>query len=318
MAHIGLIGEPSGFSHIGGINTLKNLLEAELSHRGDTTSVIKADTAIPEHTATLVVIGCSSPWAYRTAIEARLRKLSVTWIPCFHPPTHVRNKIKARMAGKALRLSQRIGIDVFTLSIAEKHHLDAGRCSVISLPFSIESNQPWTAETTWGYSDEHPRPFSVVYLGRPVAQKGWPQFLDLIERTRLPALAIVPTEPEGKRPQNLTLRISIKDCQVQQELRQASALFLPADYESFGFAQAEALRAGCCVPVIGEWPLWLDVAELDWRGFSPEEQAESLQRLMTNPGALRRLHEQQVSAWRLRPERMAPILPLFTKVTTPP
>jgi glycosyltransferase involved in cell wall biosynthesis len=126
----------------------------------------------------------------------------------------------------------------------------------------------------------------------------------------------VPTKPDGPKPENLTIRIGVDDIQVQQGLQQASILFLPADYESFGFAQAEALLAGCCVPVLGEWPLWLDVPELDWLQFSPEQQAQALKQLITNPDTLRRLGEQQVNAWRRRPERMAPMLPLITNGTT--
>jgi len=311
MAHIGLVGEPNGFSNIGGIHTLKNLLNAELLNRGDTPSIIKAGSPIPKQLAGLVVLGCSSPWAYQTAIRARLRGLSVKWIPCFHPPRHVRHKTKATIAATALRLGQRMGITVCALSKAENLYLDAGRCMVISLPFSIERGQPYPTEmeATQSCEDFRNRPFGVVYLGRPVAQKGWPQFLDLIMTTNLPALALVPSEPEGPRPHNLTLRVGVDNSQVQQELRQASVLFLPADYESFGFAQAEALLAGCCVPVLGQWPLWLDVPELDWRHFSREQQAQALKQLITNPATLRRLGEQQIKAWCGRPERMAPILP---------
>ena len=314
MAHIGLIGEPNGFSNIGGIHTLKNLLETELRHSGNTTSIIKAGSPIPKQLEALFVLGCSSPWAYQTAMRARLRGQSVAWIPCFHPPSHVRHKGKATIAAKALRLSQKIGITVCALSEAEKLHLNAGRCVVISLPFSMERGQPPLTELEGSRPCAHfnTRPFGVVYLGRPVAQKGWPQFLDLIVTTNLPALALVPTEPEGPRPHNLTLRVGVDDSQVQQELRQASVLFLPADYESFGFAQAEALVAGCCVPVLGQWPLWLDVPELDWRNFSHEQQAQALKQLITNPDTLRRLGEQQIKAWCRRPERLAPILPLIT------
>ena len=314
MAHIGLIGEPNGFTNIGGIKTLKNLLEAELLHRGYTTSIIKAGSPVPKQLTALIILGCSSPWAYRTAIRARLRGQSVIWIPCFHPAGHVRHKGKARIAAKALRLSQKIGITICALSEAERLHLDSGRCVVISLPFSIEHGQTWPTEveTSQQGASFQPRPFAVVYLGRPVAQKGWPQFLDLIVMTNLPALALVPTETEGPIPDNLTLRVGVDDDQVQQELRQASVLFLPADYESFGFAQAEALLAGCCVPVLGEWPLWLDIAELDWRQFSAEQQAHSLKELITNSRTMRKLSEQQIEAWRHRPERMAPMLPLIT------
>ena len=313
MAHVGLIGEPNGFSNIGGIYTLKNLLEAELCNMGYTPSVIRAGSPIPQELAGLIVLGCSSPWAYQTAIRARLRQHSVIWIPCFHPPSHVRHKSKAKIAAKALRLSQKIGITVCALSEAEKLHLDAGRCAVISLPFAIERGQGWSKalESTQPSELLGKRPFSVVFLGRPVAQKGWPQFLALIEATHLPALALVPTEPDGPRPQNLSLRVAVADSQIQQALRQSSVLFLPADYESFGFAQAEALLAGCCVPVLGEWPLWLDVPELDWRDYSLEQQSQALQHLVGNDEKHCDLHEKQKKAWASRPERNAPMLPLL-------
>jgi len=220
MTHIGLIGEPNGFSSIGGIHTLKNLLETELIHRGYATSIIKAGSPIPKQLTALIVLGCSSPWAYRTAIRARLRGQSVIWIPCFHPASHVRHKGKARIAAKALRLSQSIGITICALSEAEKLHLDAGRCVVISLPFSIEYGQAWPAEveTNQQWAHRPMRPFAVVYLGRPVAQKGWPQFIDLIVTTKLPALALVPTEPEGPVPVNLTLRVGVENDEVQKRI----------------------------------------------------------------------------------------------------
>jgi len=313
MASIGLIGEPSGFSNIGGIQTLKKLLENELLDSGDTPIIIKAGAPMPQEIAGLIVLGCSSPWAYQTALRARLRLQSVMWIPCFHPPSHVRHKSKAKIAAKALRLSQKIGVNVCALSEAEKLHLDAGRCAVISLPFAIERGEGWSKalEKTQPSELLGKRPFGVVFLGRPVAQKGWPQFLELIEATRLPALALVPTEPNGPKPRNLTLRVGVDDSQVQQALRQSSVLFLPADYESFGFAQAEALLAGCCVPVLGEWPLWLDVPELDWRHFSPEQQANALKQLVSNEETHCNLHEKQKNAWASRPERNAPMLPLM-------
>jgi len=318
MTSIGLIGEPNGFSSIGGIHTLKNLLEAELFARRITPRVIKAGSPMPHDLAGLIILGCSSPWAYQIAIRARLRQQAVTWIPCFHPPSHVRHKWKAKLAAKALRLCQSIGINVCVLSEAEKLHLDAGRCFVISLPFSVERRQASPSELESNQPNKllRKRPFCVVFLGRPVAQKGWPQFLDLIKATNLPALALVPTEPDGPKLENLTLRVGVDDSQVQQGLQQASVLFLPADYESFGFAQAEALLAGCCIPVLGEWPLWLDIPELDWRGFSSEQQAQALKQLITNPDTLRRLGEQQINAWHRRPERTAPMLPLITSLTT--
>ena len=92
-------------------------------------------------------------------------------------------------------------------------------------------------------------------------------------------------------------------------LRESKILILPSDYESFGFAQAEALLSGCCVPILGEWPLWLNVPELDWRGQSPPETAQRLRELLADPERLSQLRSRQMQSWNLRVERQAPALP---------
>jgi glycosyltransferase involved in cell wall biosynthesis len=128
---------------------------------------------------------------------------------------------------------------------------------VISLGFSRSLASPTTAAS-------EARAVDLVFLGRPTAQKGWPLFLEVARRTQLSSLAFVAYAPEPPPPSSLQLVVGASDVEVQRGLERSKLLLLPADYESFGFAQAEALALGCAVPVLGEWPLWLDVPELDW------------------------------------------------------
>lgn len=306
MKRIGMIGDRHGFSQIGGLRTLAHLMQDRLKELGHEPLVLKANSSFPPDLASLVLLGCSSPWAHGMAIAWRLRHPSrpVVRIPCFHPPQYVRHPKKAVVARLALRLGQRIGIGVCTLSEAERQQLEAGCCSLISLPFTVAGNlRDSTSER--GRS----RRYDLIFLGRPVEQKGWPRFLELTKRTRRPCLALISTPARGDIPTNLEVVVGAKEDRVHQGLCDAKVLLLPADYESFGFAQAEALLQGCCVPVLGEWPLWLDVPELDWRGVGLAEQATRLEKLLAHEQDRQALVEAQRLAWQKRPERSAPCLP---------
>ncbi|NDC36380.1 MAG: glycosyltransferase family 1 protein [Synechococcaceae bacterium WB9_2_112] len=232
----------------------------------------------------MVMLGCGSPWAYLQVLRQRLLRPTavILWVPCFHPPDHVRHTVKAHLARWALRLAQRANIEVRVLSAQEHARLDAGRCQGISLGF----------ERRFTLSEPQPdqaRPFDLVFLGRPTAQKGWPLFEHLAQRTGLPSLALLAHPPEQPPAAEITVITAGSDAAVQSGLARSKLLLLPADYESFGFAQAEALAMGCCVPVLGEWPLWLDVPELDWRGLDAAAIAARIQGLL-GPSAQWRWH----------------------------
>lgn len=126
---------------------------------------------------------------------------------------------------------------------------------------------------------------------------------------RLNGLAFVPFAPAstGKLPAQLRLVVAASDEEVQRGLRQSKVLLLPADYESFGFAQAEALALGCCVPVLGEWPLWQGIQELDWRGLCGQAIAAQLRQLLAVDQRWVALQRQQAQLWCRRPERQAPL-----------
>lgn len=317
MTTVGLIGDRQGFPHVGGIRTLALLLQQQLRIVGIDILVIHPHLPIPQTIESLVIIGCSSPWAYGLAIASRIRQpgRSIHWIPCFHPPAFVRHKWKSRIARLFLRRMQHLGINVHALSEAERIQLAAGRCSLISLPFSVESHRspalPAAAGTLSDADHSCRRSYDLVFLGRPVEQKGWSQFIQLVSMLPGVGLALVPSSPRGRIPPNLEVVVAAGNEAIAGYLREAKILFLPSDYESFGFAQVEALMAGCCVPILGEWPLWLDVPELDWRGLSIESWQRQLLQLIVDDQRREELVLRQSQAWAGRPERQAPLLPPF-------
>ncbi len=279
---------------------------AELQERGQQPRL--AQGWWPRLGQQLVVVGCSSPWAYLQLLRHRLTKpkSAPQWVPCFHPPGHVRHPGKARLARSALRWAQRAGVSVLVLSQSEHDHLDSGRCRVISLGFGRTQQ----AQACTQPEPTH-RPFDLVFLGRPTQQKGWPVFVEVVERTQLNSLAYVPYAPRSGHtvPSNLKMVISATDQEVRKGLQHSKLLLLPSDYESFGFAQAEALALGCCVPVLGEWPLWLGISELDWRGCSAERMAERVLALLSDREGWAVCRLEQQRRWRNRAERKTPLWP---------
>lgn len=308
---LGIVGERDGFSRVGGVNRLRQLLERELKNQGVSyRTVLPSDRDVGK-LGGLLVIGCSSPWSYSLVLRSRLLNPAqpVAWIPCFHPPQFVRHRLRAWIAKLALRLLQFLGVEVCVLSWAERKHLATVRCSVISLPFRFASSSPGAAAGIPADQAVPTRPFALVFLGRPVAQKGWTRFIELANRIGGPSLALVPSTPEGPLPSQLKVRVNASDEEVQALLRQCKILFLPSDYESFGFAQAEALLQGCCVPVLGEWPLWLGIQELDWRHATPSEQAIRIDDLLNDEPRRQALVVQQQQLWQNRSERRETVLP---------
>jgi len=306
---IGLVGDRGGFSQTGGIQTLAQLLSQRLRREGFTYRILTQAQNSTDGCSGLVVVGCSSPWAYGMVLKALLGRplLPIHWIPCYHPPCFVTHRRRAHLAGWALRRLQRFGVRLHAMTQDEYVCLNRGRCSLSSLPFDCESSiqkRSGNAVTT-----QSTRPYALVFLGRPVDQKGWPAFLEIVDQLGWPCLGLIPYQPSERIPANLTLLVGGQDGDVAAGLRESKILILPSDYESFGFAQAEAMLSGCCVPVFGEWPLWLNVPELDWRGLSIPETARRLRELLAEPERLSQLRSCQMKGWNLRVERQAPALP---------
>ena len=306
---IGLIGDRAGFLQTGGIRTLVQLLKCRLDNEGLRYRILTATHAATTDCSAVLVVGCGSPWAFGLALKTLLQRprLFIHWIPCFHPPQFVRHRLKARLALWALRRLQWMGVHVYTLTQAEHATLNNGRCTMLSLPFDCEKT---FAESKGPHVNSilHRR-YALAFLGRPVAQKGWPQFLKIVKSLDAECLALIPFHPTEICPENLKIDIGLSDADISEQLLQCQLLILPSDYESFGFAQAEALLSGCCVPVLGSWPLWLDIPELDWRLLTTSQIAERAQALLTQPAALQSLQTQQLQSWMRRPERRAPPLP---------
>jgi glycosyltransferase involved in cell wall biosynthesis len=119
--------------------------------------------------------------------------------------------------------------------------------------------------------------------------------------------AIVPTPPPEHAPVALHHRPG--DAQVQALLHQAKLVLIPANYESFGIAQLEALLAGCVVPILGHWPLWDGCAVLAWQGLDPAELAQRCELLCGDPRRRRRLLQRQLQYMRQHPILATPVLP---------
>ena len=306
---IGLVGDRAGFSQTGGIQTLVQLLGLRLRSENLPYRIVTQTRPSTDDCNSLVVVGCSSPWAYGVVLKALLAKpgLPIHWIPCFHPPRFVNHRRRAHLAGWSLRRLQHFCVHMHAMTKEEYDSLNRGRCFLSSLPFDCDSCIQKRSEGAM--ATKSPRPYSLVFLGRPVPQKGWPAFLEIVDQLGWPCLGLVPFQPSDHLPANLTLLVGSKNDEVAEGLRQSDILILPSNYESFGFAQAEAMLSGCCVPILGEWPLWLNVPELDWRDLSALEITQRLRELVAEPDRLSKLRYQQIQGWYQRAERQAPALP---------
>ena len=92
-------------------------------------------------------------------------------------------------------------------------------------------------------------------------------------------------------------------------LAQAKLVVIPANYESFGIAQLEAVLAGCVVPILGHWPLWDDFDQLHWSTKSTAELANLCQQLCSQEGLRRKFHQHQLTYLRQHPILKTPVLP---------
>lgn len=254
----------------------------------------------------LLVFGCDQPWAYLKGLAVLLLcpSVRVFWLPSFHDPNHVRHRSRARWARWLLQLLQALGVTVLAQTEHERLLLDGGRCllSNHAFPPLLAAARPWNPSVG-------ERPVDLLFLGRPTVQKGWPRFLELVERTGLRAAAIVPTVPDHPAPAGLALELAPDQARIRELLVQARLVLVPSDYESFGLAQVEAVASGCLVPVLGRWPLWDGFPWLQWQHCSGETLARRCLRLCRNEPLRRRLAARQWQFLRCHPALAAPFLP---------
>jgi glycosyltransferase involved in cell wall biosynthesis len=316
---------PSGFRELGGIRSVANLVVthwarqtperplATLQTQPDPAGVLEGTQAIRRlrRADRLILLGCDSPWAYGLALRARLLPphRSVHWLPSFHDPNFVRHPRLARLAGWVLRRLQVLGVNVHAQTPHEQTLLQAGRCHLSShaMPKTVLQRLQHSQNTL---ALAH-RPVDLLFFGRPTAQKGWPRFLELCQRSGLKAAAIVPTPPPnwtglGQGPE---LWLAPASSDLPALLSSAKVVLIPSDYESFGLAQLEALACGCLVPILGRWPLWDDFPLLRWQRCGLVEMEQRCQRLCGSERLRSRLVRQQRQHVLGHPILQVPALP---------
>ena len=256
----------------------------------------------------LLIVGCDCAWAYGLAVLARLRQLPVSWLPSFHNPAHAVHPSKAHLAQLVLKLLQNIGVAIYAQTAIEQSLLQSRfspRCllSGHGLPAKIRKMLLRGDLPNHGEN----RPIDLLFLGRPTLQKGWPTFIALARSTQLRCEAIVPTKVD--EPDGITLHHCPTDNEVEQLLHQAKLVVIPANYESFGIAQLEAIAAGCVVPILGDWPLWDGFSVLQWQHLTADQLASHCEQLCNVSAQRQWLHQQQWGHLCRHPVVHTPILP---------
>lgn len=267
----------------------------------------------------LLVVGCDVIWGYLTILYARIKGLPVAWMPCFHDPRSAIHRRKAYLAQLAIRAIQALGVNVYVLTPHEAELLDScrGKCRLSShaLPHSLRLQLQHTQSGHKAIRNPSislktlSRPIDLLFLGRPTAQKGWPVFEAVATQSKLRCEAVVPFTPPSHQPGDITLHIHPSDLEVTELLAQTKLVVIPANYESFGIAQMEAVLAGCVVPILGHWPLWEDFDQLHWSKKSIAELANLCQQLCSQEGLRRKFHQHQLTYLRQHPILKTPVLP---------
>lgn len=318
---------PEGFNAIGGLykiaQEIVNWLEAQPCQPRMAT-LSRASSGLLKHTTHcrqlqsgdhLVIVGCDSPWAYGIAIVSRLRGLPVSWLPSFHDPKYAIHHNKARFAQAALKGLQLLGIIVYAQTKYEQQLL---RCSWVDHCFLSSHGLPakirQELQASRPSSSSSNRPIDLLFLGRPTRQKGWNKFLRITQSLNLQCAAITPTLPNEING-NISLYIQPSDQIVESLLNKSKLVLIPANYESFGIAQLEAVAAGCIVPILGRWPLWDDFKHLNWQHLDLEEISRQCLLLCQNTRQRLELAEQQFVYIQGHAIRHAPILPKLRSET---
>lgn len=324
-----LVYRPDGFRAIGGIRRLA--MEVVRQHDPSSSCVVVARSSVADQldgglpgvpvirqlhgVARMLIFGCDSPWAYGLALRSRLLNpsLKIGWLPSFHDPSWVRHPRRARLAQSVLKVAQSCGITVYAQTSHERKLLDGGLCRLSShgLPADVKEHLAGRLDLRC-FTATSQRPVDLLFVGRPTRQKGWIRFLALARLTQLCCMAIVPFEPATDIiPENVHLVLKPSDDTIQACLSRSSVLIIPADYESFGIAQLEAVAAGCAVPLLGRWPLWDHFRHLQWQGCSDDLLAERLRRLCCSPRLLQRIAREQALYISRHPITSTAFLPGF-------
>ncbi|WFN59514.1 MULTISPECIES: glycosyltransferase [unclassified Synechococcus] len=324
-----LVYRPDGFRAIGGIRRLA--MEVVRQQDPSSCCVVVARSSLADQldgglpgipvvrklhgVSRMLIFGCDSPWAYGLVVRTRLLRpsLKIGWLPSFHDPSSVSHAWRARLAQLALKATQSWGITVYAQTSHERKLLDGGLCQLSSHGLPADVKEKLAGRLDLGrFSATSPRPVDLLFLGRPTRQKGWMRFLTLARLTRLHCLAIVPFEPTTDNiPENVQLVIRPSDDAIQACLSRSKVVIIPADYESFGIAQLEAVAAGCAVPLLGRWPLWDHFHHLHWQGCRDDVLAERLRRLCRSPRLLQRIAHQQAQYIFYHPITSTAFLPGF-------
>lgn len=312
-ARVGLAYHPSGFSQRGGIQRLAIGVAEHLRQQGVQVSLLTARPGAQvdppqglewldcnsrlRDLDSLVIIGCNQPWAYGLAMQALLLPggPQIHWLPSFHDPRWVAHPHRARLAQGVLKRLQRAGVIVHGQTEHEVNLLDGGRCRLSSHGLSDSLKQQLNSASAAGDGDGasvgdeisvgneisagEARPLDLLFLGRPTAQKGWPQFVSVARLSGLRCGAVVPFQPDEAELHGIELVLNPSDAEIPLLLRRAKLVLIPADYESFGIAQLEAIAQGCLVPILGRWPLWDGFQSLQWQGFNPNQLANTCQEI---------------------------------------
>ena len=251
--------------------------------------------------------------------------MPVAWLPCFHDPKYARHPLKARVAQAALRTMQSVGVAIYALTMHEARLLRGWiskkncRLSGHGLPQSLRKKLTSTD------SDENllalslptkinkARSIDLLFLGRPTLQKGWPVFKQLAEYSDLKCEAIVPFIPEDVNPRTIKLHIHPNDEEVTMLLQKSKIVAIPANYESFGIAQVEAILSGCVVPILGHWPLWDDFKELKFANRYSENIIEFCKDICQNDELRLNTNQRQLNFLRSHPIVNTSFLPEFIR-----
>ena len=318
--------QPQGFGQLGGLRRIAVNAAAELSARqpnlAQATLCTPAAGGLP-HTRPcgrlrrgdlLLIVGCNSAWAYGLALWARLRGLPVRWLPSFHDPRSALHRRRAQLAQAVLRALQVLGVVIYVQTPHEAQLLQAlrrnpPRLSSHGLPSDLRRQlQQASAGQAACPRPEADRPIDLLFLGRPTPQKGWPLFQELAQRSLLRCEAIVPFPPQANSTA-VRLHHQPSDAAVAELLQQAKMVVIPANYESFGIAQLEALLAGCVVPLLGHWPLWDDYRHLHWHHLEAAALSQRCVQLCRRPAWRTRLLQSQLAYLRHHPVLTLPLLP---------
>jgi len=246
--------------HIGGISTLRSLIIDMFN--SDESIYIKdilvsfrtfqsfLDLALYSCNKTTFLIMNLGVWEnYLVILLLLMFRRRALLSPAFHPPKYVKHKLKSHVARIVTNLFGILGLELLVHTNFERANFPLCKCIVYPLlPKKVSFSTPNT-----------PREYDFVFLGRPTPQKGFNKFINmarLMPTHHFLSLAAYDPKISGSIPDNCRIIVEASDIDVLNYLHSSKVLLLPSDYESLGYAQLEAIQAGCIVPLLGKWPFW--------------------------------------------------------------